>query len=277
MEHSLRVLPAKGTAVHYCGQMPCPPGHSWGPSMRDHYLLHYIHSGKGTYHCGGRSYQLGAGHSFLLFPGIPGAYQADPDDPWAYSWVAFAGEGLSHYMELAGLTPGNPIYQHAEPDWLEAYITELMEYGAAPSPASQLHAVGILYRLLASMVENSLIGQMPACTSTNLSRSWYLDKALAYIQAHYAMPGLTVSSLAKHVGLERSYFAKLFAEELHQTPYQFLILYRLEKASRLLSHTDLPITDVAAAAGFQDPLYFTKVFRKHIGRTPSDFRKHGVQ
>ncbi len=277
MEHSLRVLPATGTAVYYCGQMRCPPGHSWGPSMRDHYLLHYIHSGKGTYHCAGRSYQLGAGHSFLLFPGVPGSYQADSDDPWTYSWVAFAGDGLAHYLEVAGLTPGNPVYHHAEPDGLEAYMAELMEYGAAPSAASQLHAVGILYRLLAFMVENSAIGQLPACTSSNLSRGWYLDQALAYIQAHYARPGLSVSTLAKHVGLERSYFAKLFAEELHQTPYQFLFRYRLEKASRLLTHTDLPIADVAAAAGFQDPLYFTKVFRKHIGRSPSDFRKHGVK
>jgi AraC family transcriptional regulator of arabinose operon len=245
--------------------------------MRDQYLLHYIHSGKGTYHCSGRSYQLGAGHSFLLFPGVPGSYQADPYDPWTYSWVAFAGEELSHYLDLAGLTTGNPIYQHTEADALEAHMAELIAYGAVPSAGSQLHAVGILYRLLASMVENSTIGQLPPYTSSNLSKSWYLDKALAYLQTHYALPGLTVSSLAKHVGLERSYFAKLFADELHQTPYQFLLRYRLEKASRLLTHTDLPIADVAAAAGFQDPLYFTKVFRKHIGRSPSDFRKHGVK
>ncbi len=273
MEHNLRALPAKGTAVYYCGQMRCPPGHSWGTSMRDHYLLHYIHSGKGTYRCGDRSYQLGAGHSFLLFPGIPGAYQADSADPWTYSWVAFSGEGLSHYLELAGLTPGTPIHQHPKPEWLEVCMSELMEYGSAPTAASQLHAVGILYRLLASMVENSPIGQLPASSRPN--RSWYLDKALAYIQDHYATSDLTVSSMAKHVGLERSYFAKLFAQEFHQTPYQFLLRYRIEKASRLLTHTDLPIADIAAAAGFQDPDYFTKVFRKHIGCSPTDFRKHG--
>lgn len=277
MEHSLRVMSVKGTALYYCGQMHCPPGHSWGPSMRDHHLLHYIHSGKGTYHSAGRSYQLGAGHSFWLFPGIPGTYAADPSDPWTYSWVAFSGDGLSHYLDLAGLTPNHPIHQHAEPECLEAYLAELMDYGAAPSAASQLHAVGILCRLLASMVENSTIGQLPAFSCSNSSRSWYLDKALSYMQDHYALPGLTVSSLAKHVGLERSYFAKLFADELHQTPHQFLLRYRLEKASRLLTHTDLPIADVAASAGFQDPVYFTRVFRKHIGCPPSDFRKHGLK
>lgn len=277
MEHSLSAMPAKGTAVYYCGQMSCPPEHSWGPSMRDHYLLHYIRCGKGIYRCGGRSFQLGAGHSFLLFPGIPAFYRADHAEPWSYSWAAFSGDGLSHYLEMAGLTPGHPIHQHAEPEWAEARMAELLDYGAAPSAASQLHAVGILYRLLGSMLEHSPAGQLPASSRPLQSRSWYLEKAISYIQAHYAMPGLTVGSLAKHIGLERSYFAKLFAEELRQTPHQFLLRYRLEKASRLLAHTDLTIAAVASAAGFQDPVYFTKVFRKHMGCPPSDFRKHALQ
>lgn len=277
MEHSLNVLPAKSTAVHYCGHMRCPPGHGWGPSMRDHYLLHYIHSGKGVYRCGGRTYQLGGGHSFLLFPGSPASYQADTADPWSYSWVAFTGDGLSCYLELAGLTPAQPIHRHADPGWIEACLAELMDYGAVPSAVSQLHAVGILYRLLASMLEHSPAGHLLTGFRPRRSSIWYLEKAIAYIQAHYAMPGLTVGSLAKQIGLERSYFAKLFAAELHETPYQFLLRYRLEKASRLLTHTDLPIASVAAASGFQDPVYFTRVFRKHMGCPPSDFRKQTLQ
>lgn len=69
-------------SVYFCGQEDCGPGHSFGPAMRPHYLLHVISRGKGIYQCGGHTYHLKAGDAFLIRPMDSIYYRADNTEPW---------------------------------------------------------------------------------------------------------------------------------------------------------------------------------------------------
>ena len=66
---------------------------------------------------------------------------------------------------------------------------------------------------------------------------------------------------------------KFFKNMTRKTPVDYLVAYRVEKASRKLLSTDMSVTDIAFAAGFNDLSYFIKTFKKLKGKTPADFRK----
>ena len=86
-------------SVYFCGQEDCGPGHSFGPAMRPHYLLHVIFHGKGIYQCGGHTYHLKAGDAFLIRPMDSIYYRADTSDPWSYAWAGFDGSACKEILE----------------------------------------------------------------------------------------------------------------------------------------------------------------------------------
>ena len=86
-------------SVYFCGQEDCGSGHSFGPAMRPHYLLHVIYHGKGIYQCGGHTYHLKAGDAFLIRPMDSIYYRADNTDPWSYAWAGFDGSACKEILE----------------------------------------------------------------------------------------------------------------------------------------------------------------------------------
>ena len=74
------------------GRQDCHDLHSWGPGVRQCYIIHYIISGKGTFTCGKKTYTLTAGQSFLICPEQVVQYAPDENEPWEYVWVDFVGE-----------------------------------------------------------------------------------------------------------------------------------------------------------------------------------------
>ena len=81
-------------SVYNVGFQKCDALYQWGPGIRDHYLIHYIISGKGTYRVAGQTYHLSGGDTFLVYPNTEVVYCADEQDPWEYAWVGFTGSRL---------------------------------------------------------------------------------------------------------------------------------------------------------------------------------------
>ena len=79
--------------------------------------------------------------------------------------------------------------------------------------------------------------------------------------------------LAKILGIESSYFSRLFKSKIGMTPMEYLTRVRIEKAEQLLKFPPYSVKNVAKAVGFSDPLYFSKMFKKHTGMNPTEFSK----
>ncbi|GIP18946.1 hypothetical protein J40TS1_45880 [Paenibacillus montaniterrae] len=98
-----------------------------------------------------------------------------------------------------------------------------------------------------------------------------------YINDHMK-EDITLASLADKFHFSPQYLAKKFKEEYNTTIMNYLAQLRMEKASSLLAHTDLSIQEVAIESGFEELNYFSKVFKKHFGLSPTTYRKtHKVQ
>lgn len=97
------------------------------------------------------------------------------------------------------------------------------------------------------------------------------EQVTAYIHEHY-MDALTVPGLAEQSGVNRNRLAYLFNKYAGMGPGEYLQRYRLNRAKELLITSQLPIRSIALAAGFSDPFYFSRVFKKQFAISPSDFR-----
>lgn len=104
------------------------------------------------------------------------------------------------------------------------------------------------------------------------SKEEYVKNAILYVQTNFSR-NLTVKEMADYLGLNRSYLGVIFKEITGLTPQEFLIDFRIEKAKKLLADKSMSIGDVSRSVGYDDPLTFSKLFKKNVGISPNAYRK----
>ncbi len=107
------------------------------------------------------------------------------------------------------------------------------------------------------------------------SRGWASDprlqNVLDYIQENICHE-ITIQQLAERACLTKPYLIRLFKREMGIAPLQYITLKRIEQAQLMLVTDDIPIQEIAHTLGFSDASYFVRLFRKHVGFTPNDYR-----
>lgn len=83
---------------------------------------------------------------------------------------------------------------------------------------------------------------------------------------------ITLEALAKLANLSVSYFARAFKKSMSLTPHDYLMRRRVQLTVRLLSQTDMPLSEIAHAAGFVDQSHCSRRFRQYVGMSPRDYR-----
>jgi two-component system response regulator YesN len=97
-------------------------------------------------------------------------------------------------------------------------------------------------------------------------------QAREYMEQHYAEPNLSLNDVAARANLSASHFSVVFSQETRQTFKEYLTEIRITKAKELLRMTTLRSADIAYQVGYNDPHYFSSVFKKHTGLSPIEFR-----
>ncbi len=98
------------------------------------------------------------------------------------------------------------------------------------------------------------------------------DMVLHYINENSSLP-ITIKELADLVYVSESYLIRKFKQKTGQTPTQYITSLRLEAAKRLLAKKDMPIEEISRNIGFESAKYFSRLFKKRHGVSPTDFRK----
>ena len=251
--------------LYQFGWEHCRPMYQFGPAVRNHFLFHYIISGKGKLETSGQTFFLSPGQGFLLCPGQISTYYADEQEPWEYTWVEFGGLRARECMTLAGLSEQQPIYTpRAGLNRVEKYMLGLVEnHEKAP-----IRLIGLGMILLDELVQTS---KTKIEIGNKRLREFYIKEAMGYIDLNYSRD-ISVEEIAAACGLNRSYFGKLFKETLGQSPQQYLIQYRMTKASELLKGTRISVAEIGRSVGYENQLHFSRAFKNVFGISPSQYR-----
>ena len=241
------------------------PGHISGPAMYDHYIIHYITRGSGTYYCRQKEYAVHAGDAFLICPYELVRYQASQDDPYCYLWVGFNGTDARNLLKLCGYSDTQMTRYLGH----EKQITEIMSLIADVESADlskKYLLTGLLYQLFSVFI--SLAGNGTGKADNN-----YVYAATRFIRNRLSDSDLSVQKVADHIGINRSHLFRLFERTYHYSVQHYILSLRFERAKELLLQTNYPISDIALGCGFSNPAHFTSLFTKHIGCSPRAYRK----
>jgi AraC-like DNA-binding protein len=99
-----------------------------------------------------------------------------------------------------------------------------------------------------------------------------IKKVREYIDTHFANNMLSIPLLAEEAEISEVYLRKLFKQQYHISPSQYLISARIKKAKQLLEYRFLTLEECASLCGFSTVQYFCRVFKKNTGMTPSEYR-----
>ncbi|CAN7445385.1 AraC family transcriptional regulator [Paenibacillus sp. LjRoot56] len=251
----------------YWGKEDCKPGHTVGPGVRDLYKIHFIHKGTGLVRIGNETHQLNPGQGFLIYPHVISYYEADEAEPWTYSWIGFQGVQVESILSRTRLSPEQPVFPMDRRVMPSMY--EQLTEANAHAHSADLQLKVILYEFMTALVEAA-----PASSMGDVfPNKWdsYMIQAMEFIHAHYN-ESISIEGLAALLKLDRKYFSAIFKEATGLPPQQYLLQYRMNKASELLEKSNYAIGEIANSVGYQDQLIFSKMFKRVKGVSPKQFR-----
>lgn len=234
-----------------CGRETCTPGHSFGPAIREYYLLHYVVSGRGKFFRGEQIYQLQPGEIFVIRPGEQTFYQADWDNPWEYIWV-----GFDCTAKFAQLLQEDVVK-------LPSALRNFKQMASCgDNPAKEWYICSQLFDLFAQL-------SGPSRDPRNRTEI-YVRKAINYIESNYTQ-SLKVEAIASGLGLSRNYFCRIFHQHTGQSPQDYIVSYRLAKAAEFLTELELTQEETARLVGYADVFSFSRMFKRKYGMPPGQY------
>lgn len=237
-----------------------------GRILREYQLV-YITSGTGWFEdeANGRR-DIAAGDIFILFPGIKHAYSPYRETGWQEYWVGFAGKHAERLRANGLFAPSHPIYHIGINTNIMADYEQIVQLCRQQTPGFQV--------LLGAMVLQ-LLAHLHVCkisSNTSHQDSELVQAARSIMQLHVE-DGIEVESLANEIGVQYPYLLQIFQQYTGLTPYQYYLQLRIHRSQELLQHDEMSIKEVAAQMSFDNQYYFSRLFKKKTGMTPSEWKK----
>ena len=243
------------------------------PKGRLDFQLLYIASGKAHFYFD-KSEQdtvITAGHMVLYRPREPQRYVYYGEDQTEVYWVHFTGNNVKNILRHYGITNDMRVMDTGT----------FLEYaGIFKQMIQELQRCQTHYpELLTLLILQLLIRIERQIGRDHRRKDVYLDTemelAMQFFNDNYNTQ-ISVEEYAAARGMSVSWFIRSFKQYTHATPMQYLVERRMANAQMLLETTGYNITEIGNLVGYDNPLYFSRVFKKHKGVSPSEYRKQGT-
>ncbi|MGW4379151.1 AraC family transcriptional regulator [Kitasatospora sp. NPDC004531] len=207
-------------------------------------------------------FELGPGSFFWLPPGTAHGYGPSPG-AWSEYWVLFEGPATAAYeaaYEALGQLAAGPAVRTPQdvPALLDQFERLLLLASRPESPAVQLTAAATLHTLIAAL---------GAPAEEDLAA-----RAVRLLLEESAAP-VRLADAARRLNISHDTLIALVRRRTGTTPSDFLTRHRLSRAKSLLATTDRTVAAIAREVGYPDAAYFTRVFTRRTGLSPSAFRR----
>ncbi len=230
------------------------------------WLIQYTISGKGWFEKNGRKYEMSPGRGFLCRIPEDSRYYLEPEaeEPWTFFYFHFHGSAAEGTAEQLFSRTGDIFF--ADPDSEPIRIALQMHRKLKSGYRSEQYECGLfLYQFFCALLREV---QRPERKQTH----FFVREAMRQMDADCASVR-GIEQLAEESRVSFAHFTRCFREETGVSPMQYLQEARIRKAITLLLNTGKSVEEIAAETGFSSGNYFGKVFRHHMGISPSAYRK----
>ena len=231
-------------------------------------VLQHTISGHGNLRYEDKHYRIGEGEAMLVLVPHNHRYWLEDGGRWEFFWISMNGEeALRLHRSVMAVT--GPVL-HLKPRTVETLADcclRMMEgEGETPGAASAL-----AYRAAMALYDDVFAG-----TYSDATQASPMAPVIRHI-LNNLQSDLSVDELAGVAGLSRAHFSRVFTATEGRPPSEYVLAERMRRAAKLLAvNTEISVKEVATLTGFSDPNYFSKVFRRFFGASPTEFRTTGM-
>lgn len=268
---------------YICKKKFTNPAKPLNPHKHDFIELRYVFSGSCNYILDGVSYAVKSGDIIICNPGVEHTNTfIHSKEPTTEFHVGFTDIHLKNLPKNT-LYPENqsPIFyipaNHRQ-EFVKCCYEILSEYDSKKQ-INDLMIKSLVMKLLVLLIRELYPEQKSEEPQTvgyefeSSNKTYVVNTIITYLTENYARK-ISLSKISQNMYLSPVYISKLFKEETGESPINYLIQLRLEKAKDILSNSENPsIKDIAKSVGYDDAYYFSKLFKKYYGVSPSNFKK----
>ena len=247
---------------------PTPYQFTWekGRTLREFQVV-YISKGGGEFQSSSNQIErLSAGNLFLLYPDQWHRYRPDSATGWEEIFIGFNGDYAKQLMERF-FSPDKPVLTVGHDDELIKKMHKVIELMKETPPG---------YRQMMAGETVSLLARIRALNMRSDKRVHQheekMDEARYYLLLH-ASEEVDLEELATELGFSYSRFRTIFKEHTGQSPLQYQLDIRINKAKDLLRTSTRSVSEIADELGFSSVYYFSRLFKQRTGKTPSSYQE----
>ena len=222
------------------------------PFLNSFYRLHLAVKGEGILKKDGKEYPLESGTLFLTHPYHP--YELDGSGDFTYFYISFDGDGVAGLLKDAGQNGVYPDFDHV----LDFWMTSIRRVNS--SNAAMLTESVLKYTL-------SFVGD------ADKQRQDKFEIILEYLSNHYSDMDISLKKVADIFFYSEKYLSALFKKKMNIKFTDHLNNLRIDAAQRHIKNERMHVSELAEMCGFSDAYYFSRVFKKITGKTPTDYMK----
>ena len=230
------------------------------PFIHPIYVIHMVTQGSAVLRIADKQYSLKRGDVFFAFPAIP--YYIDATDDFEYIYISFMGGGATSLFSECKITPDTPFYDNL------SFLCTMFENAirrVTPHNANMLTESVLFYALSYFDTTLPVTEPEPQASSDGLFKTM-----VNYVDRHYRENDMSLSRLANIFSYTEKYLSSLFKKNMQIGFVNYLNNLRVQYANELIEKGELNISEIAEACGYSNYSYFSKVYKKSTGRTPTE-------
>ncbi len=238
---------------------------------RDDYQLIYVAEGKVHLTVDGKEQTVAKGNMILFRPGEPQHYNLYARDLPETYWVHFTGKDVEAAFERYGISrETNVFFTGISRNYKWLFRQMIQELQLKRTNFAEILSAQLMQIF---MYIGRNIEEGPLVTADLLDE---IEKAMHYFNKNFFQQ-IVIEDYAKEHHITPWWFIQNFKKITQVTPAQYILSMRITNAMNLLDDTDYSVSEVAAAVGYDNALYFSRLFKKHTGYSPREYRKRKMR
>ncbi len=258
-----------GLHLAYAGRETCRPDYRVRRREFPCASVELVTEGRGQVLLNGTTYPLSPGILFTYGPGVPHDITTDPSQPMVKYFAAFFGSEAELLLPRAGIPLGQTMHT-LSPGSIGTLFEQLLDEGSRNQRSAAEICASYLRIILLKAVAEGGAGNPPVASTTNT-----FNRCRDFIDQHYSQLK-SLQEIAERLNLRAPYLCRLFRQMGYPSPFQYLTYKKLARATEILVSEGKSVKEAAHDVGYADAYHFSRVFKSHYGKSPSQFVKLAV-